>query len=133
MVKAFTFRGKTLEELQQMTFEEFAVFCKARAKRSLRRGFDKNLLKRITRALDEKKNGGEPKVIRTHLRDTIIVPSMVGLRFALHKGNEFSQFEVKPEMLGHYLGEISLTRKRLVHGKAGIGATKSSSAITARG
>jgi small subunit ribosomal protein S19 len=36
-------------------------------------------------------------------------------------------------MLGHYLGEFALTRKKLSHGKAGIGATKSSTAITARG
>ena len=41
--------------------------------------------------------------------------------------------EVKERMLGHLLGEFALTRKKLSHGKAGIGATKSSTAITARG
>jgi len=139
MAKVFTFRGKTLQELQQMSVGEFAGLCSARAKRSLKRGFNKKLLKKIQKTLEEKNKGKEPRPIRTHLRDTIIVPNMLGLRFSVHKGgdvnkgNAFTQLEIKPEMLGHYLGEMALTRKRLVHGKAGIGATKSSTAITARG
>ncbi len=139
MAKVFNFRGKTLEELLGMTLEEFALHCNSRAKRSLKRGFDKKLLNRIKEAWGQKKNGKEPRPIRTHLRDAIVVPSMVGLRFDVYKGGgaskgeAFLPVEVKAEMLGHYLGEMALTRKRLVHGKAGIGATKSSSAISARG
>ena len=57
---------------------------------------------------------------------------MVGLKFGVYRGNSFEVVDVKNEMLGHYLGEMSLTRKRLIHGKAGIGATKSSTAISAR-
>ena len=133
MAKVFTFRGKTLEELQQASLEEFALLCNSRGRRTLKRGFDKKLLKKIKKALGEKNNGREPKLVRTHLRDAIIIPAMVGLKFSVHNGKEFNVFEIKPEMLGHYLGEMSLTRKRLLHGKAGIGATKSSTAITARG
>ena len=135
MVREFSFRGKGLQELQQMSVEEFAELCNTRAKRSLkRRGIDKKLLKKIRKALEEKKIGREPKPIRTHLRDTIITPIMLGLSFAVHKGNkDFNVVEITPEMLSHYLGEFALTRKRLVHGKAGIGATRSSTAITARG
>ena len=58
---------------------------------------------------------------------------MIGLKFGVHNGKEFQIVQITEKMLGHYLGELALTRKRLMHGKAGIGATKSSTAITARG
>jgi small subunit ribosomal protein S19 len=130
--KEFAFRGKTLSELQAMDLKDFAQLANSRAKRSLLRGFDKKLLKKIDKANAMKKEGKEPKPVRTHGRDSIIIPAMVGLRIAVHKGNSFEIIEVKPEMLGHYLGEMVMTRKKLMHGKAGIGATKSSTAITAR-
>ena len=123
--KEFSFQGKSVEELKGLSIEEFAKLCPSRTKRSLLRGFDKQLLKKM-----EKSDGKKP--IKTHKRDTIVIPQMVGLTFAIHKGNSFEITEIKPGMLGHYLGEFALTRKRLLHGKAGIGATRSSTAISAR-
>ena len=123
--KEFSFKGKSVKELKELSIEEFAKLCPSRTKRSLLRGFDKNLLKKM-----EKSDGTKP--IRTHKRDTIVIPQMIGLTFAIHKGNSFELVEIKPGMLGHYLGEFALTRKRLLHGKAGIGATRSSTAISAR-
>jgi len=132
VTKEFTFRGKTLPELQQLNIEQFAKLCNCRAKRTLLRGFDKNLMEKIQEG--RKQIGPEKKLspIRTHLRDAIIIPQMVGLLFGIHRGNNFEVVEIKPEMLGHYLGEMALTRKKLMHGKAGIGATRSSTAIAAR-
>jgi len=121
-----------MTELSEMPLDQFALLVRSRARRTLQHGFDKQLLKRIEKNIQTQKAGKEPKAIRTHLRDTVIIPKMVGLRFAVYKGNSFEQVLVIPEMLGHYLGEMVLTRKRLLHGKAGIGATKSSTAITAR-
>lgn len=128
VVKEFSFKGKSLPELEAMSIEEFAKICNSRARRSLLRGFDRQLLKKISKA----KKGDHKKPVRTHLRDAIVIPQMAGLIFAVHKGNMFEMVEIKPQMLGHYLGEFALTRKRLLHGKAGIGATRSSTAITAR-
>ncbi|MBU0636295.1 30S ribosomal protein S19 [Candidatus Micrarchaeota archaeon] len=133
MAKTFLFRGKTLEELQGMRLEEFAKLCRSRQKRSLLRGFNKPLLKRIEKAAEAQKTGKEPKPVRTHRRSAIVIPKMVGLQFAVYRGNSFETVEIKPIMLGHYLGELVLTRKRLLHGKAGIGATRSSTAISQRG
>ncbi|MBN2066888.1 MAG: 30S ribosomal protein S19 [Candidatus Diapherotrites archaeon] len=130
--KEFTFRGKSLQELQQMTVQEFSKLCNSRARRSLLRGFDKHLLKKIEKAKAAASAGKKEKMIRTHMRDTVIIPQMVGLMFGVHRGNTFEIVEIKPEMLGHYLGEMALTRKKLMHGKAGIGATRSSTAISAR-
>jgi len=119
--KEFSFRGKTLVELQALSLEAYAKLLRSRERRSVLRGTDKALMKRIQKSLMEKGAGKEIKAVRTHKRDFVI------------KGNGFETVEIKPEMLGHRLGEFSLTRKRLTHGKAGIGATKSSTAITARG
>jgi small subunit ribosomal protein S19 len=132
MAKVFTYRGKTLNELQSMSLQELAQVMPSRARRSLKKGFNKHLMGKIEKALEVRKTGKFPKPIRTHLRDTIIVPQMVGLLFAVHKGNAFETVEIKQEMLGHYLGEMVMTRRRVTHGKAGIGATRSSTAISAR-
>ena len=76
--------------------------------------------------------GRSSKTVRVHSRNIPIVPQMAGIKMGIYKGNEFALVDILPEMIGHRLGEFVLTRKRLMHGKAGIGATKSSTAIAAR-
>ena len=132
MAKDFSFHGKTVEELKTLSMQEFAKLVSSRARRSLLRGFDKKLDKKLDKVIAEKAKEKDPKPIRTHLRDAIVIPKMIGLKIAVHRGNSFETVEIKPEMLGHYFGEYALSRKRLMHGKAGIGATRSSTAITAR-
>lgn len=132
MAKEFLYRGKTLMELEKLSLDQFAELGTSRQRRSLKRGFNAKLMKKIDHAQSLKKAGKEPKAIRTQLRDTIIIPKMIGLKFAVHRGNSFEFVEISQEMLGHYLGEMVLTRKKLMHGKAGIGATKSSTAIMAK-
>ncbi|MFH1586914.1 MAG: 30S ribosomal protein S19 [Candidatus Diapherotrites archaeon] len=135
MAKAeFTFKGKTMSELNSMELADFANLLDTRHKRSLLRGIDKPFMKRIEKAIKNKEVvGHQKKPVKTHGRDAIIVPKMVGLLLGVYNGKEFVIVQVSEKMLGHYLGEMALTRKRLVHGKAGIGATRSSTAITARG
>lgn len=128
--KDFTYRGKTMEQLMQMSVIEFAKLVTSRQRRNLLKGFDRKMEKKIEKARVLGKNA---KAIRTHDRDLVVVPKMVGLKFAVYKGNSFEIRDIEPEMLGKYLGELVMTRKKIVHGKAGIGATKSSTAITARG
>lgn len=126
--KEFTFKGKTVPELQEMSIEDFSKLCNSRIRRTLSKGFDSHILKKITKA----KGNEKAKPIRTHSRDLIIIPAMIGIRFAVYRGNSFELLDITEKMLGHYIGEFVFTRKRLQHGKAGIGATKSSTAITAR-
>ena len=130
----FKFKGKTMSELNSMEVADFANLLDARHKRSLLRGIDKTFMKRIEKAIKDKEVvGHQKKPVKTHRRDAIIVPKMVGLLLGVYNGKEFMTIQVSEKMLGHYLGEMALTRKRLMHGKAGIGATRSSTAITARG
>ncbi|MDO8538170.1 MAG: ribosomal protein S19 family protein [archaeon] len=130
--KEFSFKGKSLEELQALDREQFGKLLNSRGKRSLSRNINKPLEKQIDKAIKLKSEGKTPKAVRTHLRDTIVTPKMVGLQLAIYNGKTFELRDIEPEMVGKYFGELVLTRKRLRHGKAGIGATKSSTAITAR-
>lgn len=122
----FTYRGHTLDELQELSLDEVAALLPARQRRSITRGLNREqrvLLERV-RSTDPEETTKSP--IRTHLRDMPILPEMVGMTFSVHNGQEFERVDVEPEMLGHYLGEFQLTRNRVEHGQAGIGATRSS-------
>ncbi len=124
----FHYRGHTLEELKKMNMDEFVRLLPARARRSLRRGLpprQKKLLERLRRAYRAKKRGKDI-LTRTHVRDMLIFPEMVGLQIGVYNGKSYEIVEVKPEMIGHYLGEFSLTRRHVQHGSPGIGATRSS-------
>merc|ERR1711872_602455 len=68
----------------------------------------------------------KPDVVKTHLRNMVIVPEMTGSIVGVYNGKTFNQVEIKPEMIGHYLGEFSITYKPVKHGRPGIGATHSS-------
>ncbi|MFW9899206.1 MAG: 30S ribosomal protein S19 [Candidatus Thorarchaeota archaeon] len=124
----FHYRGYTLDELKKMNMDQFIQLLPARARRSLRRGLpprQKKLLERLRRAYRAKKRGKD-LLTRTHVRDMIIFPEMVGLKIGVYNGMKYEIVEVKPEMVGHYLGEFSFTRRRVTHGSPGIGATRSS-------
>jgi len=56
----------------------------------------------------------------------IILPEMIGNQVGVHNGNSYIGVEIKEDMIGHKLGEFSLTYKPVKHGKPGIGATHSS-------
>jgi len=122
----FTYRGHTLDELQSMSLDEVAELLPARQRRTITRGLSvehEKLLEKA-RGAGEEETANDP--IRTHLRDTPIIPEFVGLTFSVYNGQEFQRVEVEPEMIGHYLGEFQLTRTSVEHGQAGIGATRSS-------
>ncbi|WP_049998043.1 30S ribosomal protein S19 [Halococcus sediminicola] len=122
----FTYRGHTMEELQEMDIDEVAELLPARKRRSIERGLSVEKEKLIAKARekDDEETANDP--IRTHLRDMPVLPEFVGKTFAVHNGQDFERVRVEPEMLGHYLGEFQLTRTSVEHGQAGIGATRSS-------
>jgi small subunit ribosomal protein S19 len=122
----FTYRGHTLEELQELSVEEVAELLPARMRRTIERGLSVEHEKLLETAHDADPEETADNPIRTHLRDMPVLPEMVGLTFAVHTGQSFERVEVEPEMVGHYLGEFQLTRTSVEHGQAGIGATRSS-------
>ncbi len=118
--KQFKFRGKTMEELKELDVREFSKILPSRGRRSALRQFQKieDFVSRSKVKLSKK------KPIRTHLRDIIIVPQMIGMRIHIYNGRDFVPVNIIEEMLGHVLGEFALTRSKVKHGGAGVGATK---------
>jgi len=118
--KEFTFKGKTVAELKNLSVQEFMALIPSRERRKIKRGFtveEKKILKEIRSG----KN-----TIETHCRDMIILPEMIGITIKIYTGKEFFPVLVAEDMLGHRFGEFAMTRKTVKHGAAGIGATKSS-------
>lgn len=122
MRKGFEYRGVPINELKRMSLEEFADLLPARQRRKINRGLreeERKIIQKVNRCDDD-------KVIKTHLRDMIVLPQMVGKLIGIHNGKDFKVVKIQPEMIGHYLGELAMTRKKVEHGVAGIGATRSS-------
>lgn len=122
----FRYKGKSIEELKNMSIDEFAKIVPARQRRSLTRGLSHEM-KKILSAIDK----GQ-KNIKTHRRDIIVVPQMIGTKINVYNGKEFKPVTIVAEMLGHYLGEFSLTRNRVSHNAPGIGSTRSSASVSVR-
>ncbi|MFC7071303.1 30S ribosomal protein S19 [Halobaculum lipolyticum] len=122
----FTYRGHTLDELQDLELDEVAELLPARARRTITRGLGVQQQKLLADAREatEEESANDP--LRTHLRDMPVLPEFVGLTFEVYDGSHFERVKVEPEMIGHYLGEFNLTRNSVEHGQAGIGATRSS-------
>jgi small subunit ribosomal protein S19 len=133
MPKVFNYRGHSLEELKKMSFEEFARLLKSRSRRKLlKRGMteqEKKLLQNVRKQPN--------KFHKTHLREMIILPDMVGVKFGIHiggaraedKSGKWATITIEPEMIGFRLGDFAITCKRVKHSSPGIGATRGSKHI----
>ncbi len=123
--KEFTYRGKSIDELKGMSLKEFAVLLPSRQRRTLVRGLSEQN-KKFLEDVKAKSN------VKTHCRDMLIIPEIVGKTVKIHNGKEWVQVLVSAEMLGHYLGEFVQTRKKVVHSAPGIGATRASAAMSVK-
>ena len=127
--KIFKYRGYTLEELQEMSLDKVIELLPARQRRSLKRGFlprQQKVLDKMRKLNKEGTKDGRPIIIKTHCRDMIVIPEMVGTTFGIYNGHEFVEVKIMPEMIGCYFGEFAPTRQRVQHGDPGMGATRSS-------
>ncbi|KAL7641433.1 UNVERIFIED_CONTAM: hypothetical protein RMT77_008573 [Armadillidium vulgare] len=127
--RKFMYRGVDLDQLLDMSNESLMELFSARQRRRFQRGLKRKhmaLLKKLRRAKKECPALEKPAVVKTHLRDMIILPEMVGSMIGVYNGKTFNQVEIKPDMIGHYLAEFSITYKPVKHGRPGIGATHSS-------
>ena len=117
----FEFRGKSFDEISKLTMEEFSNLLKSRQRRSLKRGMTEKQKKLLEKVRKDPK-----KFHRTHEREMVIVPEMIGIKIGVYNGREYVSLELKADMLGHRLGEFSPTRKQVKHSAPGFGATRSS-------
>lgn len=126
MAKEFIFKGKSIGELKNLSVNEFSELIPSRARRSLKRGITEDQKKLI-----EKIKANDPN-IKTHAREMVILPVFVGHMVKVYNGKEYFPVHITEEMVGHYLGEFALTRRRVAHNAPGVGATKSSSSVSVR-
>ena len=119
--KEFTYRGYTLEELQALTLSELLPILPSRARRSYKRG-----LNREQQTFVDKVRGSNGEAVKTHRREIFILPDFVGKKVAVYDGKQYREFEIKPEMIGHAVGEFALTRHFTHHSGPGVGATRGS-------
>ena len=125
MVKEFEYRGIPKEELEAMSIEKLFQLFNARQRRSLTRGINDGKRKLIEE-IKGAKAGKVTTPIKTHLRDLISLPYMVGVTVNVFSGKEFRPVAIRTEMIGHYLGEYVITNKKVSHGAPGVGASRSS-------
>ncbi len=131
----FKYKGYTLQELQEMSIKKFMEIVPARQRRSLKKGISpkqRKLVTKIKKARRLVNRGKEPRTIRTHCRDVVITPEMIGLPFGIYNGKEFVEVKLVEEAIGRFLGEFAPSRKVVQHGNPGMGATRGSMFVPIR-
>ena len=126
MAKEFIFRGKKLDEIKKLSVQEFMKLIPSRQRRKIKRGFTEQ-----EKIFLENLRAGE-KDPKTHCRDLVVLPEMVGRLIKIHNGKEWVPVAIEPDMLGHRLGEFAMTRRKVSHSAPGIGATRSSASLSVR-
>jgi small subunit ribosomal protein S19 len=126
--KAFQLKGKNIEELKKIDLREFAKLIKSRERRTILRNFAS--MERTVQ--DWLKKSEKNKQIKTHLRDMVVVPQLVGLDIFVYNGKEYVKVSITGETIGHRLGEFALSKKVVKHGAPGLGATKSSASASVK-
>ena len=133
--RKFTYRGVDLDQLLDMNNEGLMELftCRIRClitnyslvsknaipvnlnfRRKFTRGLKRKpmaLIKKLRKKKKECPPNEKPDIVKTHLRNMIVVPEMTGSIVGVYNGKVFTQVEIKPEMIGHYLGEFSISYK----------------------
>jgi len=133
--KVYYFKGKSYEELKSLSQEDLLKLIGTRGRRNLKRGLSipkKELMKKVKDSNALIKAGKPQMKIKTHSRDMIILPDMVDLKIEVYNGRIFEPVNVKQEMIGHYLGEFVLTRKKVVHGSGNKQGAEAAPAAAAK-
>lgn len=123
MARIFSYKGKTSEDLQKMTLEEFSKLIKSRPRRAIKR-MSASYKALITLADEAKKSGN--KKVRTHTREAVIIPSWIGMTFSVYDGKSYKDVPITVEIVGHRLGDFAHTTKHVQHSAPGIRATRGS-------
>ncbi len=115
------------EDFAKVSTEEFInKYANSRSKRAYNKVSTnpdyKTLLVKVKKVKDKNPN----KVIKTHVREAVILPEWIGLKFGVHNGKEFVTVHITTQCVGNRLGDYSHTTKRVAHSGPGVGATRGS-------
>ncbi|MDE1857109.1 MAG: ribosomal protein S19 family protein [Candidatus Micrarchaeota archaeon] len=130
MVERIAFRGKYANEFTGMTVQDYEKLITSRQRRTIKRNATR--LKQLLEVIEYNRTHKVTKPIKTHIREAVILPSWIGMKFAVHNGKEFKEIEITANMLGHRLGEFAFTTKRVQHSAPGISATRGSKFLSVK-
>merc|ERR1711972_927151 len=121
--RKYSFRGLELDELLKLNQDSLYQLFRSKIRRKLNRskGFRGKYQKLLKKLRNSKKNlqpGEKPPTIKTHLRNCIVLPEMVGSIVGVYTGKEYRTVEVKFDMIGKYLGEYAMTYNPTLHGRS---------------
>ena len=125
--RKFSYRGVDLDQLLDLKTDALVDLFRARIRRRFKRGLTRKpmkLVKKLRKAKKEATGGEKPETVRTHLRNMVIVPEMIGSVVGVYNGKVFNTVEIKPEMVGTHLGEYSITYRPVSHGRSGLAGGK---------
>jgi small subunit ribosomal protein S19 len=125
-MKRDVFHGVDAEKLKAITMEEFLKMTTTRNRRTMARLKFNPRLKAFIEKVKKIREKSPTKMIKTHMRDAIVLPEWIGLKFGVHNGKEFKQVEITYEKIGKRLGDFSHSTSRVLHSGPGVGATRGS-------
>ena len=126
MMRRETYKGIDAENLKAMKFDDFVKVTTSRNRRTLERLGNNPRLKQFMEKVKKVAATNPKKVIRTHIRDAVILPEWIGLKFGVHNGKDFKPVEITYDKVGKRLGDFSHTIGRVLHSGPGVGATRGS-------
>ena len=126
MARKITIKGVDEEAVCLLPIEEFIKITTSRNRRTLKRLKCNPKLKKFYEKISLIRKKNPKKIIKTHIRDAVIIPEMSGLTFSVYNGKEFKRVDITPNKIGKRLGEFSHTVGRVLHSGPGVGATRGS-------
>jgi len=126
-MKKETYKGYDEEQLKGMNLDDFTKIVTSRERRTLANIKDnpqyKKLMQKIRTMIKEQK---VKPMIKTHVREAVIIPEWLGLTFGIYSGKEFKKVVITVNHLGKRLGDFSHSTGRVLHSGPGVGATRGS-------
>ena len=126
MVRKDVWKGVDEDNISKMNIEEFLSKTTSRNRRTLKRVKKHPALKKLVEKVAKVKKENPKKMIKTHVRDAVILPEWAGLTFGIYNGKEFKKIEITTMMVGKRLGDFAHSTGRVLHSGPGVGATRGS-------
>ena len=119
-------KGVDEDHIASLGYDEFLKNISSGNRRTLSKLKTNPRLKTFMEKVKKIKSTNPTKLIKTHIREAVIIPEWFGLAFGVHNGKEFKRVEITINRIGRRLGDFSHTVGRVLHSGPGVGATRGS-------
>lgn len=126
-MKKDTYKGFDEEQLSKMSLEDFMGLTTSRERRTLKNMKRNPQLKKLVKKVRKLVEGGKKeKMIKTQVREAVVIPEWLGLTFGVYNGKEYKKIVITVKHLGKRLGDFAHTTGPVKHSGPGVGATRGS-------